>query len=199
MTMKRTLVRNVLKVAILSAFVLGPLLNASAADTYVYKDIKQPNGHPRDAVAKQADFAACGIPPEGVSANLFPKFNKCVRAHGWALDHIVKDPSGGLGGNRLGEGIYTYNDISRSAGHARSSDEEQAATAACDGGDTRSIGTAAFNACMRSHGWSFARFTPKAHDDDQDKRNEDASNDAERQRDDQMRNDDFVRNLNSQP
>jgi hypothetical protein len=51
---------------------------------------------------------------------------------------------------------------------------------------------------MRSHGWSFAHFTPKAHDDDQDKRNEDASNDAERQRDDQMRNDDFVRNLNSQ-
>jgi hypothetical protein len=35
-------------------------------------------------------------------------------------------------------------------------------------------------------------------DDDQDKRNKDASNDAERQRDDQMRNDDFVRNLNSQ-
>jgi hypothetical protein len=31
------------------------------------------------------------------------------------------------------------------------------------------------------------------------KTNEMKSNDAERQRDDQMRNDDFVRNLNSQP
>jgi hypothetical protein len=41
---------------------------------------------------------------------------------------------------------------------------------------------------MGTHGWRFAHFTPKAHDDDQDERNEDASNDAERQRDDEMRN-----------
>ena len=108
----------------------------------------------------------------------------------------MKDPAGGLTGDRPGEDIYTYNDITRSKGHARSSDEEQAATAACDGGDTRNIGTSAFNACMRSHGWSFAHYTPKTNDDDQDRRNEDASNDAERQRDDQMRNDDFIRNLN---
>jgi hypothetical protein len=190
--------RNVLKLALLSAFSLCGVLNASATDTYMYRDIKQPNGFPRDAAAKQADFAACGIAPEGVPASALPKYNRCLRAHGWAFDHIVKDPAGGFTGDRPGEGIYTYNDASRSKGHARSNDQEQADTAACDGGDTRTIGTSGFNACMRSRGWSFAHFTPKAHDDDQDKRNEDASNDAERQRDDQMRNDDFVRNLNSQ-
>ena len=199
MTIERVLLRSVLSVAIVAAFAFCGALNASAADTYVYKDIRNPNGHPRDDAAKQADFAACGIPPEGVSARGFPKFNKCVRAHGWTLDHIVRDPSDGLSRDRPGEGIYTYNDILRPRGRARGNDQEQAATAGCDGGDTRNIGTTAFNACMRTHGWRFARFTPKPNDDDQDKRNEDASNDAERQRDDQMRNDDFVRNLNSQP
>ena len=80
MKIGRILLQTVLKVAILSAFSVCCVSNSSAADTYVYKDIKSPNGHPRDAAAKQADFAACGIPPEGVSASLFPKFNKCVRA-----------------------------------------------------------------------------------------------------------------------
>jgi hypothetical protein len=61
-----------------------------------------------------------------------------------------------------------------------------------------------FRTCMRAHGWvidhvipdsSVARFQPRSYDDDQDKINEDASNDAERRSDDQMRNDDFTRNL----
>jgi hypothetical protein len=93
------------------------------------------------AAAKQADFAACGIALEGVPASALPKYNRCLRTHGWAFDHIVKDPADGFSGDRPGEGIYTYTDISRSRGHARSDDEEQAATPACDGGDTRNIGT----------------------------------------------------------
>jgi hypothetical protein len=196
MKIERRLHQSILGIAILAAFSFCGALNASAADTYVYKDIRKPNGYPRDTATKQSDFAACGIPVEGVSAREFPKFNACLRARGWALDHIMRDSSDGPSQDRPGEGIYTYNDIN---GRARGNDQEQAATTACDGGNTRNIGTSAFNACMRSHGWRFTHFAPKAHDDDQDKRNEDASNDAERQRDDQMRNDDFIRNLNSQP
>jgi hypothetical protein len=61
-----------------------------------------------------------------------------------------------------------------------------------------------FRACMRAHGWvidhvvpdpSLAHFQSKSYDDDQDKRNEDESNAAESWFDDQMRNDDFIRNL----
>jgi hypothetical protein len=94
-------------------------------------------------------------------------------------------------------GTYTYDDISSPKGRARGYDQEQAATAACDGGDARSIGTPAFNACMRSNGWRFAHFTPQTHDDGQDQRDENAANAA--RLDGQMRNDDFIRNLNSQP
>jgi hypothetical protein len=79
--------------AMLVAFGLSGALCA-AAETDFYKDIRRPNGHARDMAAKQADFSACGYPGSSeVPARDFPKFNTCMRAHGWVIDHVVPDPS----------------------------------------------------------------------------------------------------------
>jgi hypothetical protein len=197
MTIKRILCRILLRVAMLAGFSLCGALNASA-DTYVYKDVRKPNGYPRDMAAKQADFAACGISTGSVTDRELPKFNRCMRAHGWALDHIEPDPSQAAARDDLGPGTYTYDDVSSPRGRARGYDEEQAATAARDGGDAGRIGTPGFNACMRRQGWRLAGFAPQVHDDGDAQREENAA-DAERFRDEQQRNDDFTRNLYSQP
>ena len=58
----------------------------------------------------------------------------------------------------LGVGDYIYSDVLKPHGRARSNDQEHANANVCDGGDNDKIGTAPFDACMRSHGWRFARF-----------------------------------------
>jgi len=64
------------------------------------------------------------------------------------------------GDGSLGLGTYTYVDVMRPHGHARGEAAEQAATTACDRGDSQRIGTPKFDACMRSRGWRFAGFEP---------------------------------------
>jgi hypothetical protein len=63
-----------------------------------------------------------------------------------------------------GSGLYIYADILKPHGRARGDAARQAATRSCDGGDSQGIGLAPFNACMRAHGWRFARFEPAPED-----------------------------------
>jgi hypothetical protein len=163
MTIKRTLRSNMMTTAMLAVFPLSEVLGAAAAETVIYRDIRKPNGQERGMTEKQADFAACGHPVP-VDLRDFPKFNTCMRAHGWVIDHVIPDPSAGLGRDGSGQqrtvGNYIYNDVLQSRGRARGNDEEHADAYACDGGDPRNIGTAAFNACMRARGWRLARVEP---------------------------------------
>jgi hypothetical protein len=159
MMIEKTLRRTLMTTAMLAAFSLSEMLGAAAAETTVYRDIRKPNGQERNMAAKQADFAACGH-PVSVDPQDFPKFRTCMRAHGWVIDHVVPDPSAGLGWDGSGVGKYTYNDVLKPHGRARRNDEEQADTYVCDGGDSRDIGTPPFNACMRAHGWRFDHFEP---------------------------------------
>jgi hypothetical protein len=82
-TMKRTIITAV--------FFFGTVL-AAQADTWVFKDVSRPHGSERDMAAKQADARTCGS-SDGqsfVTAHA-SRFKKCMRAHGWALDQIVRD------------------------------------------------------------------------------------------------------------
>jgi hypothetical protein len=59
-----------------------------------------------------------------------------------------------------GYGTYIYADVLKPHRHERSEAAEQATTVLCDRGDSEMIGLAPFNACMRAHGWRFAKFVP---------------------------------------
>jgi hypothetical protein len=62
------------------------------------------------------------------------------------------------GGGSPGAGVYTYEDFLRPHGRERGDAAEQAATRACDRGDSQRIGTPKFDACMRARGWRLANF-----------------------------------------
>jgi hypothetical protein len=51
--MKRTILSTVL--------ILGGMLNAARADTWVFRDTLWPNGHDRSMAAKRADGRKCGL------------------------------------------------------------------------------------------------------------------------------------------
>ena len=73
--------------------VLAGAVQASASDTYIFRDTLQPSGHYRSMAAKRADGRKCG----STSQNTFSHaaaFEQCMKARGWALDHIVPDQSG---------------------------------------------------------------------------------------------------------
>jgi len=78
--------------AMLAVLSLAGALHA-AAETDVYRDIQKPHGHARGMAAKRAAFAACGYPGSTpVPDRSFPRFNTCMHAHGWVIDHIIPDP-----------------------------------------------------------------------------------------------------------
>jgi hypothetical protein len=81
--MKRTVIATML--------LLGAVVSAQA-DAWTFKDVSRPHGSARDMAAKRADFRACGS-PDGHSIDTAdePAFRACMRAHGWVLDHIVRD------------------------------------------------------------------------------------------------------------
>ena len=86
MNNERTLLQNALRVAIVSAISLWGVLNASAADTYMYRDIKQPNGFPRDAAAKQTDLPRAVLRPKAYQpAHSRNTIDVCVRTAGRSI------------------------------------------------------------------------------------------------------------------
>ncbi|MBV8442123.1 MAG: hypothetical protein JO312_16445 [Hyphomicrobiales bacterium] len=73
-------------------------------------------------------------------------------AHGWRFDSFEPTPPG----------AYLYNGILKPHGLERSDALRQAATRACDAGNSEKIGTPEFDACMRARGWRFAGRVPEA-------------------------------------
>jgi hypothetical protein len=80
--MKRTIVA--------AALILGGMLNAAQADTWVFRDTQRPGGHDRGMAAKRADGRKCGT-VRG-SFNDGSGFEECMVARGWVLDHVIPDP-----------------------------------------------------------------------------------------------------------
>jgi hypothetical protein len=74
--------------------ILGGMLTAAHADTWVMKDTIRPNGHERSMAAKHADARKCGAAHGGQSFNdaAAPNMQQCMLAHGWVLDHVTPDP-----------------------------------------------------------------------------------------------------------
>jgi hypothetical protein len=74
--------------------ILGGMLTAAHADTWVMKDTLRPNGHERSMAAKRADASKCGAAQSGRSFNdaTAPNMQQCMLARGWVLDHVVPDP-----------------------------------------------------------------------------------------------------------
>jgi hypothetical protein len=77
-----------------AVLILGGMLNAANADTWVFKDTLRPNGHDRSMAAKRADGRRCGASPGGRSFDeaKAPNMRDCMWTRGWALDHIIPDP-----------------------------------------------------------------------------------------------------------
>ena len=73
--------------------ILGGMLTAAHADTWVMKDTLRPNGHERSMAAKRADARKCGAARGGQSFNdaAAPNMQQCMLAHGWVLDHVIPD------------------------------------------------------------------------------------------------------------
>ena len=57
-------------------------------------------------------------------------------------------------------GTYTYTDVLRPHGQARSFALKAADARRCDGGNSAVIGTPAFDACMQARGWRMTSFVP---------------------------------------
>ena len=74
--------------------ILGGMLTAAHADTWVMRDTLRRNGHERSMAAKRADARKCGAAQGGRSFNdtAAPNMQQCMLARGWVLDHIVPDP-----------------------------------------------------------------------------------------------------------
>ena len=80
------------RVIISTMLILGGMLNAAIADTYIFKDTLRPHGHDRGMAVKRADARKCGA-SDGRSFRNVAAFEQCMLAHGWAFDHIIPDPS----------------------------------------------------------------------------------------------------------
>jgi hypothetical protein len=86
-TMKRAITATMLG----TVLILAGMLNAAHADTWIFKDTLRPGGQDRGMAVKRADGRKCGSSHDTFKDG--SPFVECMRSHGWALDHIVPDPS----------------------------------------------------------------------------------------------------------
>jgi hypothetical protein len=77
-----------------ATLILGGMLTAAHADTWVMRDTLRPNGNERSMAAKRADARKCGAARSGrsFSDTAAPDMQQCMRARGWVLDHVIPDP-----------------------------------------------------------------------------------------------------------
>jgi hypothetical protein len=81
--------RSALAAAAFAALAVG--VQSAGADTAVFRDSLRPGGAPRTEEQKVADGRACGASADNKFQDL-PAFTRCMQAHGWVVDHMVKDP-----------------------------------------------------------------------------------------------------------
>ena len=76
-----------------TTLILGGMLTAARADTWVFKDTLRPAGQERSMAAKRADGVKCGAARSGQSFNdaKAPNMQQCMSARGWGLDHVIPD------------------------------------------------------------------------------------------------------------
>ena len=80
-----------MKRAIVAAtLILGGMLDAAHADTWVFRDTLRPDGHDRGMAAKRADGRKCGTVHGSFKDGT--GFGECMAARGWVLDHVIPDP-----------------------------------------------------------------------------------------------------------
>jgi hypothetical protein len=84
--MKRTITATILS----ATLILGGMLSAAHADTWVFRDTLRPNGHDRSMAVKRADGRKCGTSHDMFTA--VAPFEQCMLARGWTLDHVIPDP-----------------------------------------------------------------------------------------------------------
>jgi len=117
-TMKRAITGTLLG----TVLILAGMLNAARADTWVFKDTLRPNGSDRSMTAKRADGRKCGM-----SNNRFKdgsSFVECMRTYGWALDHIIPDPSPARASRFIARNGAPGNNSSGDDGVARQRDQD---------------------------------------------------------------------------
>jgi hypothetical protein len=142
--------RACLFAAAAAAFLFG---GAAQAETMVFRDVLRPHGVERGSSERLADGTACGAAADRTFDNV-PAFVKCMKTHGWIVDHIESEPTDPPGA--------AYNNIrQRRNGPRRSDAEREAAYKACDPKGNRDPASAAMKACMLRKGWQFAYYKPE--------------------------------------
>jgi hypothetical protein len=77
-----------------ATLILGGMLTAAHADTWVMRDTLRPSGNERSMAAKRADARKCGAARSGrsFSDTAVPDMQQCMLARGWVLDRVIPDP-----------------------------------------------------------------------------------------------------------
>jgi hypothetical protein len=130
-----------------AALLCAPLLFAAQsarAETDVYRDVLRPNGFERSQAEKDADGRACGASADNQFSNV-PKFEKCMRAHGWAFDHSAPDASDVPGA--------TYDDLWGGKKGERGNAVLHADSRKCDPSGTADPESPEIKQCMLKRGW----------------------------------------------
>jgi len=138
--------------AVLTALSLAGV-QAASAETEVFKDILRPHGVSRTTAQKDADAPICGADRNGQFDDV-PAFERCMRAHGWAVASIKPDAE-----DRAIGGAF-YDDMT---GRSRSEAALQSDTRACDPQGRLKEGGPQFARCMARHGWRLAFSLPVRH------------------------------------
>ena len=85
--MKRTITATILS----ATLILGGMLSAAHADTWVFRDTLRPNGHDRSMALKRADGRKCGTSHDMFTA--VAPFEQCMLARGWRFSHTLRERS----------------------------------------------------------------------------------------------------------
>jgi hypothetical protein len=143
--------------AVIAVMLLVVATVCAQADTYIFKDVLKPHGQPRDMAAKLADGRACGSSGESFSARSTAKFTKCMRAHGWAIDHIVRDPHDRAQDDArdpVNSTVVHFDDLRKKPnGQWRGNGALQADTRRCGAHGRRDYESQVFIGCMAGLGW----------------------------------------------
>jgi len=128
---------------------------AGVIGTFTYVDALRPTGRARGDAAEQVATRTCD---HGNSNDIGgTAFDACMLARGWRFESFEPTPPG----------AYLYDDVVKPHGQERGDAVRQAATRACNAGDTEKILTPRFDDCMRARGcasrrrqaWAFRRPT----------------------------------------